>query len=119
MPNLQGIKALQVKLKKLADDSKKVSVVVGYSGTNYGVHVHENLAMNHPNGGQAKFLEQPAREMGKELGDTAKKVVANGGTLEQGLIIAGLKLQRESQKLVPVDTGALKNSAYTKKETVV
>lgn len=34
----------------------------------------------------------------------------------QGLKLAGLHLQRESQVIVPVDTGALKNSAYTRAE---
>lgn len=35
--------------------------------------------------------------------------------LERGLVKAGKFLQRESQKIVPVDTGALKNSAFTRK----
>lgn len=35
---------------------------------------------------------------------------------ERGLVKAGLTLQRESQLLVPVDTGNLKNSASTRKE---
>jgi len=34
---------------------------------------------------------------------------------EQGLYLAGLHLQRESQKIVPVDKGILKNSAFTRK----
>jgi hypothetical protein len=34
--------------------------------------------------------------------------------LQRGLKRAGLKLQRESQKLVPIETGALKASAYTR-----
>jgi hypothetical protein len=34
--------------------------------------------------------------------------------LRFALLIAGLALQRESQQLVPVDTSALKNSAYTR-----
>lgn len=33
---------------------------------------------------------------------------------QRGLIKAGLRLQRESQNLCPVDTGALKSSAYTR-----
>lgn len=35
---------------------------------------------------------------------------------EIGLVRAGLYVQRESQKIVPVDTGALRNSAYTRKK---
>ena len=34
--------------------------------------------------------------------------------LRRGLLKAGLMLQRASQKVVPIDTGALKNSAFTR-----
>ena len=30
--------------------------------TDYSLYVHEDLSMNHPNGGQAKFLEQATIE---------------------------------------------------------
>ena len=40
--------------------------------------------------------------------------VINGDKVARGLKKAGLFLQRESQKVVPVDTGALKNSAGTR-----
>lgn len=39
--------------------------------------------------------------------------------LRRGLRKGGLFLQRESQKIVPVDTGALKNSAFTRDVTKV
>lgn len=35
--------------------------------------------------------------------------------LERGLVKAGLFLQRKSQEVVPIDTGALKGSAFTRK----
>lgn len=44
-----------------------------------------------------------------------KKARSSQKKLEIGLVRAGLFLQRESQKVVPVDTGALKNSAFTRK----
>lgn len=37
-----------------------------------------------------------------------------GDQVAVGLKRAGLFIQRESQKIVPVDTGALKNSAFTR-----
>lgn len=40
----------------------------------------------------------------------------HAAAVERGLVKAGLFLQRASQKIVPVDTGALKNSAFTRKE---
>lgn len=44
----------------------------------------------------------------------SKKVTAEG--MEIGLIRAGLFIQRKSQKVVPVDLGNLKNSAFTRHE---
>ncbi len=89
----------------------KPSVTVGFT-QNYGLYVHEDMDARHEVG-QAKFLEQPARKLEKTLGDLTAKAVANGATIEEGLIIAGLRLQREAQELTPVDTGALKASAFT------
>ncbi len=45
---------------------------------------------------------------------TVKGEFAKG--MERGLIKAALHLKRKSQQIVPVDTGALKASAYVKKE---
>lgn len=41
--------------------SRGTSVTIGYGGaaSGYAVYVHERLDLNHPNGGQAKFLEEP------------------------------------------------------------
>lgn len=69
--------------------------------------------------GQAKFLEQPFREMHDELHNvifrvTKKLGIARGNGLDKGLMLAGLLLQRTSQNLVPVDTGNLKASAFTR-----
>lgn len=36
-------------------------------------------------------------------------------SFESGMVAAGLFVQRESQMLVPVDTGALRGSAFTRK----
>lgn len=62
---------------------------------------------------QAKYLEQPAREMSKELQEDIKKMLAAGKTLSQALLIAGMKLQAAAQRICPVDTGNLRASAYT------
>lgn len=66
--------------------------------------------------GQAKFLEQPARELTTEFDRIVFESMRNGATLLQALYLAGLRLQRESMLLVPVDTGNLKASAFTRKE---
>ena len=45
-----------------------------------------------------------------------RKAKTYGKATVRGLLKAGLHLQRVSQQLVPVDTGALKNSAFTRQE---
>lgn len=101
-------------LERMTRGNPKVSVFVGFSAA-YAIHVHEDLKAFH-RVGQAKFLEQPARELSGEIASVTKTAVERGATLEQGLVLAGLRLQRAAQKLVPVDTGNLKNSAFTAKE---
>ena len=115
---IEGILSLKGtlnKFKKKYGDNAKPSVSVGFTQS-YGIYVHENLESHHPTG-QAKFLEQPAREMGNagEITHIVKTVMKQGGTLEDGLLTAGFELQRRAQLLTPVDTGALKASAFTSK----
>jgi hypothetical protein len=88
-----------------------IAAVVGYTQS-YAVYVHENLEAYHPVG-QAKFLEQPARTLAPELAAIVREGLASDLTMEQSLLRAGLRLQRESQLLCPVDTGALRASAFT------
>lgn len=66
---------------------------------------------------QPKFLEQPARELTNsgELQRVVVGAVKQGMGLVQALKKGGHRIQRESQKLVPVDTGNLKGSAFTAK----
>lgn len=112
MVKIEGSGAVIRKLRQLAKAHKNVQVVVGYT-MYYAVYVHENLDANHPNGGQAKFLEQPAKEMRAELGKMVAKDLKKGMPLEKALLKAGMALQAKSQELVPVDTGALRASAFT------
>lgn len=117
MAQMQGlqsvINALRSKAAKANKDSKS-SVVVGFSAS-YAIYVHENLEAHHPIG-QAKFLEQPAKQMKSELAEIVKSALRQGKTVSQSLLLAGLRLQRESMRLVPVDTGALKASAFVRYE---
>ena len=65
----------------------------------------------------AKYLEKPAREFKTEMRIIAQKTLTAGKTVREALIMAGLRLMRESQQIVPVDTGNLKNSAFIRDET--
>ncbi len=124
---LKRIGEKKLKAKKESD----VSVIVGYE-TNYALYVHEMTPVTlgkgvprqkphkgmywDPQGrGQNKFLEQPAREHAKRVGDIVRQVYEKSGSLFFALWTGGGFIQRMSMKLVPVDTGDLKGSAFTRK----
>tara|TARA_R110000824_G_scaffold5196_7_gene24126 strand:+ start:466 stop:873 length:408 start_codon:yes stop_codon:yes gene_type:complete len=132
IPKIKGIDKLLGTLRaKQKVGKNKVSVIVGYSAA-YAVYVHENKEMKwagqprlgkkkgsywDPQGvGQSKFLERPAREFRGEFIKIIRNTIKKGGTLLQGLYVAGLFLQRKSQQIVPVDLGNLKASAFTVRE---
>ena len=74
----------------------------------------ENFALAVGNfGKQWKFLETPARNQAGEISRVVLEGAQRTGSVRQGLLLGGLRLQRESQKLCPVRTGNLRNSAYT------
>lgn len=108
---LDGVASLLSRLAQIASALKGASVTVGYS-TEYAVYVHENLMAMHPVG-QAKFLEGPYRSNSGRIKEIIREELEKGRSLGQALLIAGLFLQRKSQEVCPVDTGALRNSAFT------
>ena len=119
MPKIENLEKLKNQLNKLADKyraGEKPSVVVGYTA-NYAVYVHESMKARHAAGKQAKFLEQPARQMTGQLGTIVGTAMASGTSLIQALYLAGLRLQRSSQEIVPIDTGNLRAGAFTAKES--
>jgi hypothetical protein len=113
MASIQNVERLYAKLRALADKARKKprAVVVGYSQA-YAIYVHENLEAHHEVG-QAKFLEEPLRNLAPVLRQEINDGMRQGMDLEDCLLKAGFHLQRESQQLVPVDTGALRASAFT------
>jgi hypothetical protein len=117
MAGIENIGKLKEKFKtRLASslkEGKRASVCVGYC-TNYALYVHEDMEARHKPGKSAKFLSRPCREHEDELADIVKRAMqTKKATLPQALLLAGERLQRESQKIVPIDTSALKASAFT------
>lgn len=103
------------KLRKYCQDHKgpgELTVVVGYT-QEYALEVHERTDVKR-RVGQPKFLEQAARDNEKQI----VSMVSNSKPKElaDNLLKAGLLIQRESQKLCPVDTSALRASAFTSME---
>lgn len=91
----------------------KRTAQVGYAAP-YAMYVHENLSMPHPRGGQAKFLEQPARMYAPQIAALVKADLAAGRTLDEAVLSGGKYLLAQSRKLVPVLTGQLKNSGFVR-----
>lgn len=111
---IDGVAKTQNVLRALltsAEKDKKTAAVVGY-WKHYAVYVHENLNSYHPVG-QAKYLEGPARVFRTEIARAGITAFKRSKSLVKGLYASGLYLQRLSQKVVPVDTGALRASAFT------
>ena len=136
MAQILGLNQVRAKLGALIQEAHaaNVCVVVGYTAA-YALYVHENiemklrgqprprrLGMEHgkywgPQGqAQAKFLEQPARQYASQIGRIVITAYGRTRNMAQSLIMGGLFLQRESMKLVPVDTGNLRASAFTRVE---
>lgn len=107
---------LQKRLRKAGKGTKAgtASVIVGYT-QEYAIYVHENLEAYHEVG-NAKFLEIPFREIEPDVPSILRKSIAAGMTLPQALLALGLKVQRTSMEQVPIDTGALRSSAFTRLE---
>lgn len=135
--NLQRLIAkLDARVAKAIKDSE-VSAVVGYTA-GYAIYVHENMEIwppgmrlagqPRPRGrgyywdpqGQAqpKFLEQPARELSANgtLRTIIVSLLRSGRTVAEALLAAAMMLQSESMRLVPVNTGNLRASAFTRLE---
>lgn len=100
---LAALRAQSLRLKKTA----RVEVV--YEAP-YAVYVHENLQAAHAAPTQAKYLEAPARYLQRPMAAKVTQALRRKKSLESGLVEAAFLLFDESQRIVPVDTGALKAS---------
>lgn len=107
---MEGVEKVNASLRaRSLKGAKKATVNVAYE-TPYAVYVHEDLEANHPNGGQAKFLEEPFRANRNLLSAIVKRSLVRKRSLEDGLMEAGNLLLNLSIPLVPVDTGRLRDS---------
>tara|TARA_R110002110_G_scaffold11958_2_gene57070 strand:+ start:222 stop:644 length:423 start_codon:yes stop_codon:yes gene_type:complete len=134
MIRIHGVRKLANELNSRLPEAGLASaaeVRVGYTAE-YAVYVHEapmtlrGKKRPKPTKGRYwdpqgratnKFLERPFRAM-KNSGELIRIISTaykNGASLEQSLSVAGLRIQRLSQLMVPVDIGHLKGSAFTRK----
>lgn len=120
----KAINGFNKKIQSFVGDGVRVEGTVGYRAP-YAIYVHENMEIDHPVhvgrdgtvrncGGQAKFLEIPAREMIPRIKDEMARMQKNKKGLRFMVQTMLDRLLRASQRLVPVDTGVLKRSGFTR-----
>ena len=117
---IDGMEKLNRQLRQLANKAKasaREDVIVGFT-QRYAIWVHEVQAQHEP-GKQWKYLESPARTLAAtgELMRIVREVYQKTQNLTQAMLTAGLRIQREAQNITPIDTGALKASAFTTKQS--
>lgn len=116
---LTGSQNVLDQLKKMSKtDIDLYTGEVGYSAP-YAIYVHEDMQANHPNGGQAKFLEQPAKSMKRQMGQMLVAAMKRGKPFRWALFEVLTYLKQASQALCPYRTGFLRRSAYVKVEKKV
>lgn len=119
-PVIEGMGRLIGKIAFRIKDAETVSgltLKVGYSAK-YCVWVHERTDIHHDIG-QAKFLEQPARQYRTQMSGIIVFSAQRGEPMEQCFMKAGVFLLKKSYPLVPVDTGFLRSSGFVKVESRV
>lgn len=118
---------LLAKLKKLQDAAKandRVSVAVGYNGE-HALALHEMTPKHkgaaRPSGLGVRwgpslygnqFLLGPARQFAKDVAADVRTTYAKTGDLLGGLLVGGLRIQRESMLRAPRERGDLVRSAF-------
>jgi hypothetical protein len=120
MAKLKGKDEVKALLASTSKRGRSCQVKVGYA-TSYAIYVHETPPPPPKGGertafhpvGQWKYLEQPAREEQEAMAEIVARNLKNKESLVTAMLRSGQHLQRKSQELVPVDTGALRASAYT------
>ena len=108
---VSGVEGVIASLQGHSLKGKKVMTGTVVYDAPHSVYVHEDLEAFHPNG-QAKYLEQPARELHSEMVETINRSVRAKNGLEEGVQRALGLLFDASQELVPVDTGELRDSGF-------
>lgn len=114
MIKLLGADKVISALKRLLREAKvkyDTSVSVGFAQS-YALPVHEMVLWKH-RVGQPKYLQDALHAQKKTIRAEVTAMVKGGAKFSTALLVVGAMIQKEAQQLVPVATGALKNSAFT------
>lgn len=131
---IKGLDQLRARLRAVMAEAKvemSEDIEVGFS-VNYAIAVHERVysggggrnakgqftrgrKVEHKPPTQAKFLEATFQNKKAEIWYIIRATAKASKSMLLALLKAGLYVQAEAQKITPVDTGALRASAYTRK----
>lgn len=107
---VDGERRLLGRLTTLAERGAGADAVVGYSAP-YAVFVHEDLEAHHPVG-EARFLSRALRAGAPFRRAFLADALRRGRSLYQAVRDWAYVLKRDSQARCPVNTGALRDSAF-------
>jgi hypothetical protein len=108
-----GLRELLLKMRAITRAvaaQTAADAVVGFSAP-YAIHVHEDLRARHRTG-RAKFLEIPARQLGRQIGREIGVQAGAGVPIDRALLNGAIRIMVAAQALCPVRTGYLRSSAY-------
>lgn len=109
---MEGFEKLAASFRNLNKKFVTTDLAIGFSAK-HATRIHEDLEMRHPNGGQAKYLEQPMREMSPMIpGNIRNSMASPEVTLPDAMLIEGQKVLDAAKAIVPVDSGELRDSGY-------
>lgn len=113
-------------INRIAKAEGKFDIVVGYlvrpqadSGNDkpYTVYVHEIGHFYHAPPTKSRFLADPFRRIQPEIPSIVQReMVVKRRSFSDALLVAGKKIKKESVAEAPVDTGAMRRSAFAVKE---
>jgi hypothetical protein len=109
-----GVQSTINKMKKrhqVTTSGGNITVEVGYAAP-YAIYVHEDLQAHHTVG-EAKFLSKAVYRTDKLRKLVFQNALNQGKSMEKALLESAKLIIAQSQLLVPVDTGFLKNSVFT------
>ena len=113
-------------INRITKAEGKFDVVVGYAvapraesgdDTRYAIYVHEMTELWHKPPTKSRFLADPFRKIQAEIPSIVQReMITKKRSFSDALMTVGRKLKKESVAEAPIDTGAMRKSAFVAKE---
>lgn len=123
---IDSAKLRRALINRIAKAEGKFDIVVGYAvspkaeagdSTRYAIYVHEMTELWHKPPTKSRFLADPFRKIQREIPSIIQReMIAKRRSFSDALLAVGKKIKKESLAEAPIDTGALRRSAFVEKE---